>query len=88
MLPLLGGDGSGRRTMRRSAARARERHGERLGWRLQPVMEAQVIRDVERVTGRTVTGFTSNNHIDPDLAVEVFRARATAVPRRRALHVT
>jgi uncharacterized protein YbcI len=28
--------------------------------------------EIERLTGRKVIGFMSDNHIDPDLAVEVF----------------
>ena len=27
---------------------------------------------IEKLTGRTVVGFMSDNHIDPDIAVEVF----------------
>ena len=40
--------------------------------RWQRVMQAEISRDVERLTGRKVIGFMSDNHIDPDLAVEVF----------------
>ncbi len=40
--------------------------------RWQAVMEADVSREVEQLTGRKVIGFMSDNHIDPDLAVEVF----------------
>jgi uncharacterized protein YbcI len=40
--------------------------------RWQAVMEADVSRAVEEITGRKVVGFMSDNHIDPDLAVEVF----------------
>jgi uncharacterized protein YbcI len=40
--------------------------------RWQAVMEADVSRAVEELTGRKVVGFMSDNHIDPDLAVEVF----------------
>ena len=40
--------------------------------RWQRVMEADVSREIEVLTGRKVTGFMSDNHIDPDLAVEVF----------------
>jgi uncharacterized protein YbcI len=29
-------------------------------------------RPIEKPTGRKVIGFMSDNHIDPDLAVEVF----------------
>ena len=40
--------------------------------RWQRVMEVDVSREVEELTGRRVVGFMSDNHIDPDLAVEVF----------------
>jgi len=40
--------------------------------RWQGVMEAEVSREIEQATGRKVIGFMSDNHIDPDLAVEVF----------------
>lgn len=40
--------------------------------RWQAVMRADVSRAVEELTGRKVVGFMSDNHIDPDLAVEVF----------------
>jgi uncharacterized protein YbcI len=40
--------------------------------RWQSVMQADVSREVEELTGRKVIGFMSDNHIDPDLAVEVF----------------
>jgi len=36
------------------------------------VMQADVSREIEELTGRKVIGFMSDNHIDPDLAVEVF----------------
>jgi uncharacterized protein YbcI len=38
----------------------------------QRVMREDVSKEIEQLTGRTVTGFMSDNHIDPDLAVEVF----------------
>ena len=38
----------------------------------QTVMENDLSRDIEALTGRKVIGFMSDNHIDPDLAVEVF----------------
>src|SRR4051812_10192073 len=38
----------------------------------QAVMQDEVSREIEELTGRTVIGFMSDNHIDPDLAVEVF----------------
>ena len=40
--------------------------------RWQRVMENDVSLEIEQLTGRKVTGFMSDNHIDPDLAVEVF----------------
>jgi uncharacterized protein YbcI len=40
--------------------------------RWQRVMEHDVSREIEELTGRKVIGFMSDNHIDPDLAVEVF----------------
>ena len=40
--------------------------------RWQRVMEADVSREIEELTGRKVVGCRSDNHIDPDLAVEVF----------------
>src|SRR3954469_20649703 len=40
--------------------------------RWQGVMEEDVSREIEELTGRQVVGFMSDNHIDPDLAVEVF----------------
>jgi uncharacterized protein YbcI len=35
-------------------------------------MQADVSRRLEKLMGRKVIGFMSDNHIDPDLAVEVF----------------
>ena len=40
--------------------------------RWQSVMEKDLSREIEVLTGRTVIGFMSDNRIDPDLAVEVF----------------
>ena len=40
--------------------------------RWQMVMRQDVSREIEQLTGRKVIGFMSDNHIDPDLAVEVF----------------
>jgi uncharacterized protein YbcI len=39
---------------------------------IQRLMRDQAITAVEGLSGRTVTAFMSNNHIDPDLAVETF----------------
>jgi len=35
-------------------------------------VQADVSKEIEQLTGRKVIGFMSDNHIDPDLAVEVF----------------
>ena len=40
--------------------------------RWQRVMKEEMSREIEELTGRKVIGFMSDNHIDPDLAVEVF----------------
>jgi uncharacterized protein YbcI len=40
--------------------------------RWQRIMQSEMSREIERLTGRKVVGFMSDNHIDPDLAVEVF----------------
>ena len=38
----------------------------------QMVMKGDVSREIEELMGRKVIGFMSDNHTDPDLAVEVF----------------
>ena len=38
----------------------------------QDTMQAEAISTVQELSGRKVVAFMSNNHIDPDLAVEVF----------------
>jgi uncharacterized protein YbcI len=55
--------------------------------RWQQVIEADVSREVQELTGRTVIGFMSDNHIDPDLAVEVFvlEPRPPSKPREQSL---
>jgi uncharacterized protein YbcI len=40
--------------------------------RWQRVMRVELSREIEELTGRQVIGFMSDNHLDPDLAVEVF----------------
>jgi uncharacterized protein YbcI len=40
--------------------------------RWQSIMRERISGKVEELTGRKVVGFMSDNHIDPDLAVEVF----------------
>jgi uncharacterized protein YbcI len=47
--------------------------------RWQAIMQADVSREIEELTGRKVIGFMSDNHIDPDLAVEVFVLEPRAV---------
>jgi len=50
--------------------------------RWQGVMEKDVSREIEELTGRNVIGFMSDNHIDPDLAVEVFVLEPLPVDER------
>jgi uncharacterized protein YbcI len=38
----------------------------------QKVMRSSCSHAIEELTGRKVVGFMSDNHIDPDIAVEVF----------------
>lgn len=38
----------------------------------QDAMSSDCIASIEELTGRTVLAFMSTNHIDPDLAAEVF----------------
>ena len=38
----------------------------------QGTMRDDLVAAVEEITGRTVAAFLSDNHIDPDLAVETF----------------
>ncbi len=40
--------------------------------RWQRIMRDELSLEVEALTGRKVIGFMSDNHLDPDLAVEVF----------------
>jgi uncharacterized protein YbcI len=44
----------------------------------QKVMRSSCSRKIEDLTGRKVVGFMSDNHIDPDIAVEVFILEALA----------
>jgi uncharacterized protein YbcI len=50
--------------------------------RWQAVMEHDVSLEIEELTGRKVIGFMSDNHIDPDLAVEVFVLEPLRDPTR------
>ena len=48
----------------------------------QRLMRDEAVDAIEGLTGRKVTAFMSNNHIDPDLAVETFvLARQDGTPR-------
>jgi uncharacterized protein YbcI len=38
----------------------------------QKTMQADFTAAIERLTGRTVVAFISGNHVDPDIAAEVF----------------
>ncbi|HEX8205510.1 MAG TPA: DUF2294 domain-containing protein [Solirubrobacteraceae bacterium] len=38
----------------------------------QQAMRADSVAAVEEITGRTVVAFMSDNHLDPDISVEVF----------------
>lgn len=39
----------------------------------QDAMRAELTRELEALTGRRVIAFMSDNHIDPDLAIECFQ---------------
>ena len=48
----------------------------------QRLMRDEVVDAIEGLTGREVAAFMSNNHIDPDVAVETFMlARQHGTPR-------
>jgi uncharacterized protein YbcI len=40
--------------------------------KFQDAMREELVASIEEITGRKVIGFMSDNHIDPDLASEVF----------------
>jgi uncharacterized protein YbcI len=42
----------------------------------QDAMRDELVADVERLTGRTVIAFLSDDHIDPDVAIECFQLAA------------
>jgi uncharacterized protein YbcI len=48
----------------------------------QDAMSSDCITSIEDLTGRTVLAFMSANHIDPDLAAEVFILKPEPSPRR------
>jgi uncharacterized protein YbcI len=47
----------------------------------QRTMRDDLIAGVERITGRGVEAFFSDNHLDPDAAVEVFLLESEVVAR-------
>jgi uncharacterized protein YbcI len=49
----------------------------------QETMAEEAISLVEEISGRRVAAFMSNNHIDPDLAVEIFILHPAPEVRRR-----
>jgi uncharacterized protein YbcI len=49
----------------------------------QESMAREAVSLVEDLSGRRVTAFMSNNHIDPDLAVEIFILQPEPDARRR-----
>jgi uncharacterized protein YbcI len=49
--------------------------------RWQMIMKQDVSREIEELTGRKVIGFMSDNHIDPDLAVETLTDLSGCSPR-------
>ena len=44
----------------------------------QDTMRADLVAGIEAITGREVAAFMSDNHIDPDMAVESFVLRPVA----------
>jgi len=44
----------------------------------QDAMRDEMVAEVEALTGRCVVAFLSDNHVDPDLAVECFQLGARA----------
>ncbi len=53
----------------------------------QDIMQDEAISAVQELSGRRVVAFMSNNHIDPDLAVEVFILEPTESDLRGNQHV-
>ena len=49
----------------------------------QGTMRRELVAEVERITGRTVEAFLSDNHIDPDVGIEVFMLEAAQTPGSR-----
>lgn len=46
----------------------------------QRTMRHDMVAGIEEITGRTVVAFMSDNHIDPDLAIEAFVLAPEAKP--------
>jgi len=46
----------------------------------QSTLQEEAIAGVEQITGRTVIAFLSDNHIDPDIAIESFVLLPRAAP--------
>ena len=46
----------------------------------QVALRDEAITEIQRLTGRKVTAFMSQNHIDPDIAVELFVLQPTPSP--------
>jgi uncharacterized protein YbcI len=63
---------------------ARGRSAEVLSMRraFQETMKEDLVAAVEKLTGRRVAAFMSHNHIEPDLAAEVFVLESRVTPRR------
>ena len=57
---------------RRLVSKGREHRVIDLRHEFQDAMREDAIASVEKLTGRKVTAFMSANHIDPDLAAELF----------------
>jgi uncharacterized protein YbcI len=47
----------------------------------QQTMREDLVAGVEEITGRKVIAFLSDNHINPDIAIESFRARVAGAER-------
>jgi len=67
-------------TLTKAEAGARENGKDKVVLRgrraIQDTLADDAISMVEELTDRDVVAFMSNNHIDPDLAVEIFRSGA------------
>ena len=46
----------------------------------QDTMGPELIAGIQEITGREVAAFLSDNHIDPDIAVETFVLQTTSTP--------